>query len=85
MKKKVILGVQLIRGKVDPVRVQEVLVRYGSHIKTRLGLHEVESSTSRALGLLLVETCGDLSQIKQMEASLQEIPGVMVKKMVFPA
>jgi hypothetical protein len=83
MSKRIILGIQ-ITNRVDNVpEVQKVLSQYGCNIRTRLGLHEVAQSACSEHGLLIIETYGDDAAIHAMEASLQNIKGLVVKKMEF--
>jgi hypothetical protein len=83
MSKRIILGVQVTNRVENVPEVQSVLSEYGCNIKTRLGLHEVGPSSCSTVGLLIVETFGEESQILRFEQKLGEIKGVVVKKMVF--
>ncbi len=83
MAKRIILGVQ-ISNRIEAVpEVQGVLTKYGCNIKTRLGLHEVDSKSCSTAGLLILETFGPEKQIAAFENSLKKIKGVKVKKMTF--
>ncbi|MGC8863637.1 MAG: hypothetical protein ACP5R5_12790 [Armatimonadota bacterium] len=83
MPKRIILGVH-ISSRVEHVPdVQKVLTEYGCHIKTRLGLHDVNNSVCSPNGLLILETCGEEAGIAEMKKKLGAIPGVTVKEMVF--
>jgi hypothetical protein len=83
MAKRTILGVQ-VTSRLDRAQdVQQVLTEYGCNIKTRLGLHEVSGTNCSTLGLLIIETCGERDEIRQMETKLKKIKGLVIKKMVF--
>lgn len=83
MAKRTILGVQVTNRLEKAQDVQQVLTEYGCNIKTRLGLHEVSGSECSTVGLLIIETYGDKTEIQMMEAKLKKIKGLVVKKMVF--
>jgi len=83
MRKRIILGVQVTNRVKNAREVQEVLTEYGCNIKTRLGLHEVTEAVCSTVGLLILEMHGDVKQIKEMEARLKAVHGIVVKKMVF--
>ena len=63
--------------------VQQVLTNNGHLIKTRLGLHEVETDVEGINGLLLMETVGAEAEVAAMMSQLSAIDGVEVKSMVF--
>jgi hypothetical protein len=77
----VILGVHVTDRMKEAVEVQKVFTHYGSHIKTRLGLHEIGSSPE---GVVLLEIVGDSKLWKEMAKKLAAIEGIEVKEMVFP-
>ncbi|NMM63141.1 hypothetical protein HBE96_10620 [Clostridium sp. P21] len=61
--------------------VQTVLTRYGSIIKTRLGLHEVAVDSSSQVGRILLHICSDSNEVNSLEEELTDIEGVNVKHM----
>jgi len=83
MAKWIILGVQVTNRVENIPDVQKILTEYGCNIKTRLGLHEVTESHCSNVGLLILETYGNETDILQMEAKLKKMNGLTVKKMVF--
>ncbi|MCG6537631.1 MAG: hypothetical protein L7F78_23685 [Syntrophales bacterium LBB04] len=83
MAHRIILGVQVTNRVENIPAVQKILSDYGCNIKTRLGLHEVTDSVCSTIGLLLLETYGDETEILKMEAKLKKIKGLVVKKMTF--
>ena len=83
MTKRIVLGIQ-VTNRVEKIPdVQKILTEYGCNIKTRLGLHEVSKSVCSALGLLLLDTYGDVAEILEMEKKLKKVKGLVVKKMTF--
>jgi len=78
-----IFGV-LIRDKaIEDNCVQEILGRYSSSIKTRLGLHDVEHSHSHPHGLILIQVIGTGEEMDRFEKELYMIEGVEVQHMFF--
>lgn len=78
-----ILGIYLKNRNANANEIQKLLTEYGCHIKTRLGLHSVDSSTCSPNGLILLELFGDPSKLQSLEDSLKKIQGVEVQKMAF--
>jgi len=82
----VILGVHLTNRLTEAVRVQQLLTQYGGYIKTRLGLHAVESpaggETGSPNGLVLLEMVNQ-AKADELAAKLSGIEGVDVKSMTF--
>lgn len=62
-------------------RVQDVLTKYGCHIRVRLGLHDAALDTCSNTGLILLQLCGDDIPAGEMQKDLEEIPNVKVKTM----
>ncbi|HNY50976.1 MAG TPA: hypothetical protein PLV50_10515 [Smithella sp.] len=83
MSKRIVLGIEVTDCLKDVPVVQQILTDYGCNIRTRLGLHEVSKKTCSPLGLLILDTCGDDTDILTMEKKLKKIKGLVVKKMVF--
>ncbi|VBB08673.1 Hypothetical protein LUCI_3951 [Lucifera butyrica] len=63
------------------VKVQDVLTKYGCHIRIRLGLHDSGVDTCTNSGIILLQLCGDNVPLQQLEKELQVIPNVKVKYM----
>lgn len=78
-----ILGVHITDRLKDAARVQQVLTEYGSNIKTRLGLHEVEPAAPSPQGVVILEVVGDADTCHRLAARLAAIEGVEVQQMVF--
>ena len=80
--KHTVLGVHITDRVKEAVEVQKLLTEFGDQIKTRLGLHEVGTSTSPN-GLLLLEMVGPDKGIQELSDRLNGIDGVEVQSMVF--
>lgn len=83
MAERIILGVQVTNRLENIMDVQKILTEFGCNIKTRLGLHEVTESHCSTVGLLILETYGNVADILRMESKLRELKGLTVQKMVF--
>jgi hypothetical protein len=85
MKKETwILGIQITDRLTRVMDVQSVLTKYGCSIKTRLGLHDVVDDHCSPEGLVILELTGQTEEFYKLENELLAIPGINVKKMVFP-
>lgn len=81
--KLLIYGVLLTNRMVEAPRVQALFTEYGCHIKTRLGLHNVDESHCSAKGLVLLEMFGDEAKCQELGEKLAAIEGIEVKSMEF--
>ena len=79
--KHIIYGVHVTDRLHKVAEVQKLLTEYGGHIKTRLGLHEVENSSPN--GLLVLEMWGDEGKCVALRDKLNAIDGIEVQEMVF--
>lgn len=82
-----IIGIHITDRLTEALEVQKLLTEYGNQIKTRLGLHEIESGNpgkkNERNGVLLVEMVPPEARIDEFIAKLKKIQGVEVKSMVF--
>jgi hypothetical protein len=78
----IILGVHITERLTKAQEVQYLFSEYGSNIKTRLGLHEVENANSPN-GLVLLEMFGEEARCLELAEKLDAIPGIEVQKMIF--
>lgn len=80
---RVILGIEIGNREEDAVKVQSLLTEYGCSIKTRLGMHEAGNLCS-SMGLIILEfALGREEQAMALEAALQKLEAVKVRKMEF--
>lgn len=78
-----ILGIHITDRLKEAVSVQKVLTEYGGHIKTRLGLHEIEPGGASPQGIVLLEVVGDDQLCEGLAGKLAAIEGIEVQRMVF--
>ncbi|MCA1808397.1 MAG: hypothetical protein ABR497_00635 [Kiritimatiellia bacterium] len=83
MQKHLVLGVHVSNRRKNVPAVQKLLTDYGSHIKTRLGMHDAGEPQDEATGLILLELSGPRPDCLEFEQKLKKLRGVQVKKMVF--
>jgi hypothetical protein len=83
MTKRIVLGIQVTDRVKEIPDVQKILTEYGCNIRTRLGLHEVSKKVCSPVGLLLLDTFGDETDVLMMEKKLKKVKGLIVRKMVF--
>jgi hypothetical protein len=82
MEKHLILGVHITDRLIHAGQIQEILTQFGKIIRTRLGLHDIQSGGSPN-GVLLLECAGDEAAFNELAAALGKVDGVEVKKIVF--
>jgi hypothetical protein len=63
------------------VKVQDILTKYGCHIRVRLGLHDSAIGQCTNHGIILLQLCGDDLPVSQIEKELNTINSVKVKYM----
>jgi hypothetical protein len=79
--KHTVFGVH-ISGRVENVpAVQAVLTKYGCNIRTRLGLHDADSTSCSPSGLLLIDAFGE--EVEDFYQELKVQKGVDVQRMDF--
>ena len=79
----IILAVHITDRVRKAPKIQQVLSRFGCHIKTRIGLHEASPEFCSPNGLVLLEMLDDLKTVKALQAKLDAIAGVETKRLVF--
>ena len=78
-----ILGVHITDRLREAATVQRLLTEYGQHIKTRLGLHEIDPAGTSPQGLVILELVGGHDVCQGLADKLNAVEGVEVQKMVF--
>ena len=81
--KHVIVGVHITDRVKHAGTIQKVFTDYGIHIKTRVGLHDIDENSSSPSGIILLELVGDVKKCSSILDKLNAIRGVEAKKMVF--
>ncbi|MFN3557127.1 MAG: hypothetical protein ACK4VN_14300 [Bacteroidales bacterium] len=83
MQKSRIIGVMVYDRIKEAGRTQEVLTRYGSVIRTRLGFHELSRDVCSRIGTILLVLHGEPAQCDALQNELSQIGGVEVQVMQF--
>ena len=78
-----ILGVHVLDRTKGAAQVQQLFTQYGRHIRTRLGLHDVNGESPSPAGLILLELVGDADACKALREQLTAIDGIEVQEMIF--
>ncbi|MFW6061585.1 MAG: hypothetical protein ACOC93_02135 [Planctomycetota bacterium] len=78
-----LLGVHLTDRVTEAVEVQRLLTEFGTNIKTRIGLHEIEGEYSAPNGLIMLEMVGADQRANELKDRLNGIEGVESKMIVF--
>lgn len=81
--KHIIFGVHITDRLAHAIDVQKLFGEYGCHIKTRLGLHDVNENICSPRGLVLLEMVGDETRCMELKDKLNAITGVEVQQMIF--
>jgi hypothetical protein len=76
-----IFGVHISRRVESVPAVQAVLTKYGCNIRTRLGIHDADSTSCSPSGLLVVDVFG--AEVEDFYKDLQAIEGVDLQRMDF--
>jgi hypothetical protein len=68
--------------RVETARqVQDILTKYGCHIRVRLGLHDAAVDSCSPSGLILLQLYCQPILLTELEHDLEAIPSVKVKYM----
>ena len=81
--KHVILCVHVHNRVENATKAQEVLTEYGCYIKTRIGLHEVNSDFCAPAGVMILELFGDADHCAGLKDKLNALPGIDTQEVVF--
>lgn len=76
-----IFGLRVDHRTANAVELQEVLTRYGCHIKLRVGLHETGEDFCSDGGLILLQACGEPQRMQEMLEAFNQTEGVRAKLM----
>ncbi|MGI6093216.1 MAG: hypothetical protein GX348_01195 [Veillonellaceae bacterium] len=63
------------------IHVQDVLTKYGCHIRVRLGLNDSSVDQCSNRGMILLQLCGEGLELEEFEKELKAIGNVKVKHM----
>jgi len=79
----IIVGIHVTDRAKHAGAIQKVLTEYGTHIKTRLGLHDIGDAFSSPNGIIILEMVGGERPCLTILKKLAAIRGIEAKKMVF--
>lgn len=77
----VIMAVLIDKRSTAAPMVQEILTKYGHIIYLRLGFHELHHGDTNEVGQILLQLCGTVDQVGQLQAELSALDLVKVKSM----
>jgi hypothetical protein len=83
MKEIRVIGLHIFDRIREAGKTQEILSRYGDCIRTRYGFHELSEDVCSREGIIILEMVGNPYKWDKMEAEINEIYGVKIKKMDF--
>ncbi len=83
MTEKRIIGINVLDRIKEAGRTQQVLSKYATSIKTRLGFHELSEDICSRNGFVILELTGKISEWDSLENELNEIGGINIQKMIF--
>ena len=78
----VVLTVHVTDRLKKAALVQKALSQFGNVIRTRIGLHEVGENFSSPSGILLLDIIEE-AKAKDLQKTLNDIPGIETKLVVF--
>jgi hypothetical protein len=78
-----VIGLHIFDRIREAGKTQEILTRYGDYIRTRYGFHELSDDVCSREGIIILEMVGNSNEWDKMEAEINEIYGVKIKKMDF--
>ena len=83
MAKYMILGIDIKDREKNATAVQDIFTKFGCSIKTRIGLHDVDSGICSPDGLVILQVMCEEEKCKKLMADLSELDGVNVQSMIF--
>jgi len=78
-----ILGIMVHDRIKEAGRTQEILTRYASVIRTRLGFHELSREKCSRVGTILLVLQGDPQKWDRLQDELKQIGGIEMQTMQF--
>lgn len=83
MEEKRIIGINVLDRIKEAGRTQQVLSKYATSIKSRLGFHELSEDVCSRNGFVILELTGKKSDWDNLENELNKIGGINIQKMSF--
>jgi hypothetical protein len=82
-KRHFILGVHVTDRAKNVPEVQKLFSEYGCHIRTRIGLHDVQGDYCSPNGIILLDLICQDNACQELAAKLAAVPGIEVQQMAF--
>jgi hypothetical protein len=79
--KHTIFGIHISQRTENVPAVQAALTKYGCNIRTRLGIHDADSTSCSPSGLVLVDVFG--AETEDFYKELSQLKGVELQRMDF--
>ena len=76
-----IIGLRVKHRTTGAAKLQEMLTKFGCHIKLRVGLHETGEGFCSDDGVSLLQVCGEPETIREMLDAFDKLDGVKAKLM----
>ena len=74
-----IIGVRVNHRVANAVGLQELLTKYGCNIKLRVGLHETSEKYCSDDGVIMLQVCGEKSELEAMVVALNAVDSIRAK------
>ncbi len=74
-----LIGVRMDNRTGNAVNFQETLTKNGCFIRARLGLHETSDNACSNDGLIVLQPCGEKSEVEQLVKDLNGLEGITAK------
>ncbi len=76
-----LIMIRIEKRDTEAVDVQNILTEFGCCIKTRLGLHEVETDKCSSSGLIILQLGANFCNVDEFMKKLNDLPHVTAKFM----
>ena len=74
-----IIGIRLRHRAANAARLQEALTAHGCNIRMRVGMHETGDGYCADDGVIMLQVCGEKSELEAMVAALNAVEGIRAK------
>ena len=74
-----IIGLRVDHRHANALNLQKTLTEYGCNIKLRVGLHETSEKYCSDDGVIMLQVCGEKSELEAMVAALNAVEGIRAK------
>ena len=78
-----LLGIFVTDRIKEAGKVQDILSKFSKYIKIRLGFHDLTDEVCSRNACIILQLMGKHSKWDELETNLNNIDGLIVKKMIF--